>query len=63
MGSLDDFPVIDFSTFDSSPDGVAKKVASACESWGFLVLTGHKISQNDIDRRFGLSAQFFAIAK
>ena len=57
-------PVIDISPL-SSPDRkdwapVIKEIDHACREIGFLAITGHGISQQQIDSMFKLSERFFA---
>lgn len=48
------FPVIDFSEFDLNPDKVSRELFQAACRWGFLVLTGHGIPQEDVDTMFSM---------
>jgi isopenicillin N synthase-like dioxygenase len=50
----EEFPVVDFGSFESNADSVSKEVFQAACRWGFLVLTGHGIPQEDIDEMFAL---------
>lgn len=63
MGSTHTVPVIDIAPFLSGdPVGtqeVVRQVARACETIGFLVITGHGISSELQDRVFALSREFF----
>ncbi|KAH8556574.1 hypothetical protein BGW37DRAFT_473238 [Umbelopsis sp. PMI_123] len=56
---MDHIPVIDFGLFDSDPKAAASAIRSACESIGFLYLTNFGIPQNEVDRAFSLSAEYF----
>jgi hypothetical protein len=51
---LDDFPIIDFSSFENDPERTAAEIFNAASQWGFLVLKGHGIPQNDIDEMFAM---------
>lgn len=58
------FPVIDFSDFGTHPEQTAKELFDAASRWGFLILKGHGIPQQDIDHMFGLVSyplQFSAV--
>lgn len=48
------FPVIDLSAGDDWPQTLGPKIVEACQVWGFMILTGHGISQQKIDRMFNL---------
>lgn len=50
----EDFPVIDFSRYETQPDVVATEIFDAASRWGFLVLKGHGIPSKDIDAMFEL---------
>ena len=56
-------PVIDLAPWRSGTDGerreVAGQVARACETVGFLIVSGHGIPQQVIDRAFSVSRAFF----
>lgn len=56
-------PSIDIAPFlAGDPDGkkaVARAVAQACETVGFLVISGHGLPQNTLDRAIGLGFDFF----
>ncbi|ACB82455.1 2OG-Fe(II) oxygenase [Methylorubrum populi BJ001] len=58
-------PVIDLSPYLSgSPEGkreVAKQVGQACRDIGFLVISGHGISESLIKKTHSLSSEFFAL--
>ncbi|VTU14601.1 2OG-Fe(II) oxygenase superfamily protein [Variovorax sp. SRS16] len=62
---LDHVPVIDISPFASdSPSHrreVADQVCAACEQVGFLVITGHGVSDGVVDRLYRASQSFFAL--
>lgn len=57
-------PVIDLSAyFAGDPQGkaaVAREVADACESIGFLKIAGHRVPQNLVDDTFATAGAFFA---
>lgn len=61
-------PIIDISPFfspDSTQDdrkATASRVHSACVSAGFFYLTGHGISENEMDEVLILARQFFDLA-
>ena len=61
--ALDAIPAIDLEPYRSGGAGgrreVAERVARACEAIGFLVVTGHGIPQQAIDRAFAVSRAFF----
>jgi len=50
----DGFPVIDISGGVDLLGEQAEKIVQACKVWGFMILTGHGISQKTIDRMFEL---------
>jgi isopenicillin N synthase-like dioxygenase len=50
----EDFPIVDFSKFDSQPEEVSQEIFEAAGRWGFLVLTGHGIAQEDVDEIFAM---------
>lgn len=58
-----DIPSIDIAPFlAGDPAGkkrVAEAVADACERVGFLVISGHGLSQETLDRAIGLGFDFF----
>ncbi|EEU35072.1 uncharacterized protein NECHADRAFT_82472 [Fusarium vanettenii 77-13-4] len=54
------FPVIDLSTGDDWPQALGPKIVEACQVWGFMILTGHGIPQQKIDRMFDLHKEFCA---
>jgi isopenicillin N synthase-like dioxygenase len=57
MGALaveESFPVIDFTDFETRAEETAKELFSAASRWGFLILKGHGIPQEDVDRMFNL---------
>jgi isopenicillin N synthase-like dioxygenase len=47
-----DFPIIEFSNFEKNKAAIAAEVFEAASKWGFLVLKGHGIPQEDIKRMF-----------
>jgi isopenicillin N synthase-like dioxygenase len=47
-----EFPVIDFSSFESNKQAVAAEIFDAASKWGFLVLKGHGIPSEDIKKMF-----------
>lgn len=61
---LSEIPIVDFAPFlDGTPEGkarVARAIGEACESVGFLYLTGHGVPQDLIDATFAADRQFFA---
>lgn len=57
-----DFPIIDCEGFHNR-DKTSKEISHACGTWGFFVLKGHGIPQEQVDRMFQLSAKFFALDK
>jgi isopenicillin N synthase-like dioxygenase len=56
MGSIaeDSFLIIDFSGCEKHPQETARALFDAASRWGFLVLTGHGISDADVDHMFSL---------
>lgn len=58
-------PVIDLSSYrEGTPEGkarVADEVGRACRDIGFLVISGHGISEDLIGRTYDVSKQFFAL--
>jgi isopenicillin N synthase-like dioxygenase len=58
-------PIVDLAPFFSGdPDGraaVAAAVDAACETHGFLVITGHGVAQESIDAIYSVSEEFFAL--
>lgn len=52
MSEGDTFPVVDFSKFESDPQGTAAEILEAASRWGFLVLKGHGIPKHDVDQMF-----------
>jgi isopenicillin N synthase-like dioxygenase len=57
-------PVIDLTPFSAGSAGraaVAAAVAEACETSGFLVVTGHGVAQASIDEMYGVTEEFFAL--
>ena len=61
--ALDAIPVIDLGPYRSGTAGdrrdVAERIGWACENIGFLIVTGHGIPQETIDRAFSVSQEFF----
>jgi isopenicillin N synthase-like dioxygenase len=53
---MDGVPVIDISR---DPDVVHKEIDEACKKWGFIVVSGHGISNDLIDRMFSINKTFF----
>ncbi|KAJ9143380.1 hypothetical protein NKR23_g6630 [Pleurostoma richardsiae] len=54
----DGFPVIDISGGVDLLGEQAEKIVQACKVWGFMILTGHGISQKTVDRMFELHQGF-----
>jgi isopenicillin N synthase-like dioxygenase len=56
-------PVIDLSPFRSGADkaGVVHAVRRACETIGFLVVSGHGVKQATIDGMLDASMRYFAL--
>jgi len=56
-------PVIDISAWQNGTeqerDFIAKAVAEACVTWGFLLLSGHGVPADIIDRIFAITYDFF----
>jgi isopenicillin N synthase-like dioxygenase len=50
----DDFPVIDFSNFETDTQAISAEIFQAASKWGFLVLKGHGISASDVANLFSL---------
>ncbi|KAK5127776.1 hypothetical protein LTR85_004892 [Meristemomyces frigidus] len=55
----EEFPIIDFRTVDEDPKAVAAEILDAAQNWGFLVLKGHGVPQEDVDHMFATSSSFF----
>ena len=57
-------PVIDISKFSSGGEetraAIVNKVRDACERIGFLVITGHGVPEDTIERTFKVARTFFA---
>ena len=45
----EEFPIVDFSKFGTEPEKVSEQIFHAASRWGFLVLAGHGIPQEDVD--------------
>ena len=58
-------PIIDISPLfaddQSALDQVAAQIDRACCDWGFFYITGHGITQAQIDAVIGKGIQFFAL--
>jgi isopenicillin N synthase-like dioxygenase len=63
-------PVIDLAPFSRDDPGlgcsdagnaVARAVGEACETSGFLVVTGHGVAQSTIDEMYAVTQAFFAL--
>jgi isopenicillin N synthase-like dioxygenase len=56
-------PIIDLAPYLSGADksAVARQVGAACESIGFLVVSGHGVEQRVIDDMIAASTRFFAL--
>ena len=48
------FPVIDFSGFELDPAKASAELFEAACRWGFLILKGHGIPQQEVDEMFSL---------
>lgn len=63
--TLLEVPVIDLSPYkEGTPEGkaaVAAKIGQACRDIGFLVVSGHGISEELIRKTHAISAEFFAL--
>ena len=53
---MDKVPVIDISR---DPKIVHEEIDEACKKWGFIVVSGHGISKDLIDRMFSINKTFF----
>ncbi|KAI8343767.1 hypothetical protein EDC96DRAFT_578425 [Choanephora cucurbitarum] len=60
---VESIPIVDFAHFKSDPKKVAQDVFHACKSIGFFYMINHAIPQEDIDRAFELSKEFFDLPK
>ncbi|KAI7901183.1 uncharacterized protein BX663DRAFT_515194 [Cokeromyces recurvatus] len=56
-------PIIDFADYNTNSKEIVQKVFDACKSIGFFYIINHGFSQNDIDKAFELSKQFFDLPK
>ncbi|RDW89239.1 hypothetical protein BP6252_01271 [Coleophoma cylindrospora] len=56
-------PVVDLRLFASDPDRLSGELFDAASKWGFLILTGHGIPQEEIDGVFNLAQGFFSQPK
>lgn len=67
MGDDPVVPVIDFTPFREgnaiARRRTAEEIDAACRSIGFLVIGGHGIPQDLIDRAFAISREFFALSE
>jgi isopenicillin N synthase-like dioxygenase len=52
--TAEEFPIVDFSKFQTNAIEVSNELFQAACKWGFLVLTGHGIQQKDIDEMFAM---------
>lgn len=43
MTSTNEFPILDFSRFNTDFEGFANDIFAASNKWGFFVLTGHGV--------------------
>ncbi len=63
--AIDIVPVIDLSPYrEGSPEGkrhVADQVAKACREIGFLIVSGHGVSEDLVSQCFATSKAFFAL--
>lgn len=50
--TTEEFPVIDFSSFEANKQAVAAEIFEAASKWGFLVLKGHGIPSEDVRNMF-----------
>ncbi|KAG1140479.1 hypothetical protein G6F37_006673 [Rhizopus arrhizus] len=57
--AVESIPIVDFSNFKTNPEKVAQDVADACKSIGFFYMINHDIPQNDIEKAFALSKEYF----
>ena len=60
-----DIPIIDISPFFSGHRAkkkeVAKKIGSACETTGFLMISGHAVAQAILEHTFVSTRAFFRL--
>ena len=56
-------PIIDLTPYRDGSDkaGVARRIGEACETIGFLVVTGHGVPQSTVAGILDASARFFAL--
>jgi hypothetical protein len=59
----DSFPIIDYSTIQDDPRGTALKVFDAASRWGFLVLQGHGIPDEELDAMWAMVSGFNSSSK
>lgn len=60
---MTEIPSIDIHPFltGAAQERVAKEVAEACERIGFLIISGHGIEQDELNRVLSLTERFFAL--
>ncbi|GAA5796534.1 hypothetical protein EDC94DRAFT_544188 [Helicostylum pulchrum] len=56
---VESIPVVDFSDFKTNPKKVAQEVFEACKTIGFFYMINHDLPQEEVDRAFELSKQYF----
>ncbi|KAI8640373.1 hypothetical protein BD408DRAFT_390790 [Parasitella parasitica] len=61
--AVEAIPIVDFADFRSNPKKVAQDVFDACKSIGFFYMINHDVPQQDIDKAFALSKQFFDLPR
>lgn len=64
---MNSIPVIDVSTWrngsEQERDSIATAVNEACTKWGFLLVSGHTVSPDLIDRMFAITYEFFDLTE
>ncbi|KAL7320944.1 hypothetical protein PS15m_000775 [Mucor circinelloides] len=60
---VETIPIVDFAEFKTNPKKVAQDVFDACKSIGFFYMINHEIPEQDIDKAFALSKQFFDLPR
>ncbi|KAG2196996.1 hypothetical protein INT47_006943 [Mucor saturninus] len=57
--TVETIPIVDFADYKTNPNKVAQDVLQACKSIGFFYMINHDLPQQDIDRAFELSKEYF----
>lgn len=48
------FPVFDLATHEDWPSALGDQIVEALKQWGFMLITGHGISQESIQDMFDM---------